>query len=352
MSGGVDSATAAALLVREGHDVRGVFMRQYDAPRSLKGALKVACGWEQDRADALKVCAHLNIPFTEWNLTKEYKRKVVDYMFAEYKAGRTPNPDVMCNSFIKFGVGLERALKEGADMVATGHYAQIKTKSVGGKTIYELHAGKDKNKDQSYFLYGLTQKQLKRCIFPISHLLKPKVRELAKKFGLPNSQKKDSQGICFVGQVPMSEFLATKIKPREGDVINATGEVVGRHQGAWYFTNGQRHGLGLFGGETTYFVVDRDLKKNIVFVGSGKDKRLFNKELSCAKLSWTATKPTLPFTAKARIRYRQPLEACEVSIGKAGTLKVIFKRRQRAVTPGQAIVFYDKSRVIGGAIIK
>ncbi len=344
LSGGVDSAASAALLKSQGHDVTGVFMLQFDEDIEKT----IVCTQRDDKKDALAVAAHLGIPFEVWDFRKEYKRHVIRYMLAEYKAGRTPNPDVMCNTFIKFGYFLKKARKEGADAIATGHYVRVKKKE--GR--FALLQGKDKNKDQSYFLYGLTQEQLAHCMFPVGDLTKPEVRALAKKFKLPNADKKDSQGVCFVGEIAMLEFLKGKIRMKPGPLMTLDGARVGTHQGAGYYTIGQRHGLGFPGGGQAMYVVGKDMKKNIVYVAPGeKNPALYTRELAVTEMNWIAGKqPRLPLACTARIRYRQPLQSSRLSKKKPGLIAT-FSKPQRAVTPGQIIVLYKGQEMLGGGII-
>lgn len=339
MSGGVDSSVAAALLQRAGYDVYGVYMKEWSPPG-------IECTVSDDRQMAARVAAHLDIPFAVWDFRAEYKKSVADYLLREYKAGRTPNPDVMCNRDIKFGVFLRRARAEGADHVATGHYVRLSRS--------KLLQAKDTNKDQSYFLWTLTQRELKYCLFPIGIYEKPHVRELAQEFGLPSWDKKDSQGVCFVGKLDFGAFLRKYLPHKKGKIVTTSGKVVGEHDGVWFYTLGQRRGIGV-GGGMPYFVAAKDTKKNILTVGEGNaDTELFRKDLTATNLNWIVGKaPTLPRTCKARIRYRQPLESATVSQGKKkGTMRVVFARPQRAVTPGQSIVFYKGQEMLGGGVIE
>ena len=344
MSGGVDSSVVAALLVAEGHDVTGAFMKNWsDTADPCSGE----CAWKRERQDALRVAATLGIPFETFDFEEEYRRDVVDYMVREYAAGRTPNPDVMCNSKVKFDPFLKRSLAMGADMIATGHYARVERGTDGPISML---AGADPGKDQSYFLHRLTQEQLSRTLFPIGHLLKSDVRKLAVGFGLPTAQKKDSQGICFIGKVDLSEFLSTKIQGIPGPIMTTDGREVGRHNGVAPFTIGQRHGLGI-GGGAPYFVVGKDVAKNAVIVAR-EDGALMSSLLVASDAHWIAGEPpTLPFSCAVRIRYRQPLQEAAVS-GHAEGLLVEFARPQRAITPGQFAVFYDGERCLGGAVIE
>lgn len=352
MSGGVDSSVAAALLKQQGYEVRGVFMRQFELfDIDPKYAVLMKCSQDEDLESAQAAASSLGIPFEVWDFRHVYHKKVVEYLFAEYKAGRTPNPDCMCNTYVKFGAFLARAKKEKASYIATGHYVKIKKIKDG---THELHIAKDTKKDQSYFLYSLTQKQLEYCLFPLGNYTKQEVRVIAKKIHLPNWDKKDSQGICFVGDVPMREFLRARIPPKEGPVITTDGKTIGTHQGAAYYTIGQRHGLGLPGGDLPCYVVRIDIKKNTLIVARGEaHPALFKKELQCKKVNWiSGVPPKKSFLCRARIRYRQPLQSCRVSLGKKkGTYKVSFPKPQRAVTSGQAVVFYEKSKMLGGGII-
>ncbi len=336
MSGGVDSSVAAALLKKQGFDVTGVFMKPPSYVQGYEGHSGL-CTWKQDREDALRVASVLGIRLLTWDFSKEYKKEVVNYMIREYKAGRTPNPDVMCNKKIKFGLFLKKALKEGADFIATGHYIK--------KMKNRLFQAKDKNKDQSYFLWTLTQDQLRHCLFPIGGYIKPEVRKMAKKFGLPNHDKKDSQGVCFIGPLDMKEFLKKHIKSRSGKIINQSGEVIGQHDGAFYYTIGQRHGLNIRNGQGPYYVMSNNLKKNTVYVG--KEKDLNGKGAIITSISWV-NKPKLPVQVDVKIRYRS--RSKKATLYKNGSLK--FKNLVRAITPGQSAVFYKDKEMLGGGVIR
>ncbi len=329
MSGGVDSSVAAALLKKQGYQVVGVFMK----PWQPKGML---CMWQQDREDALRAAASIGIPLKTWDFSREYKKSVTDYMIREYKAGRTPNPDVMCNKEIKFGVFLKKALKEGADFIATGHYVLLKNA--------KMYQAKDKNKDQSYFLWTLTQQQLKHCIFPIGNYPKPEVRKLAKKFGLPNHNKKDSQGVCFIGPLDMKGFLKTYIKPKKGKILHTDKRVIGTHDGVYYYTIGQRHGLDIKDGKGPYYVVAKDMKKNIIVVGD--DSSASSPNARIAGFNWVS-KPDFSHAFDVRVRYRAPLHKAKLS--KDGRL--VFNNPERAITSGQSAVFYKGAQMLGGGII-
>ncbi len=344
LSGGVDSSVSAALLQKAGYDVTGVFIKVWQ-PEFFE------CTWRQDRLDAMRVCAKLNIPFITLNLEDEYKNEVVDYMINEYKKGRTPNPDVMCNKYVKFGGFFDWAMQHGADYVATGHYAQVK--KIGNKT--ELLAGEDDNKDQSYFLWTLTQKQLQKTLFPVGNIEKPQVRKLAEKYKLATAVKKDSQGLCFIGRIDMKDFLKNYIKEKKGNVLNDKGEVIGEHSGAFYLTIGQRHGFTITEKTPTdspYYIIEKDIEKNTITASQdikkiAKDE---SKVIRLEKVSWTADIPDLSKTYTARIRYRQPLEKCKIV--KAGkNFELHFIKPQKSITPGQSAVIYDNDICLGGGII-
>lgn len=343
MSGGVDSSVAAALLKKQGYDVTGVFFKPW-----LSKDGRAFCNWRQDQQDATRVAAKLGIKFKVWDFSKEYGEKVTKYMISSYHHGITPNPDVMCNKEIKFGLFLKKALVERAGFIATGHYARIK-KSGG---VFKLLKGKDSNKDQSYFLWTLTQKQLKYCLFPVGDYTKPGVRKLAKKFGLPNYAKKDSQGVCFVGQLDVKEFLKGYIKPKKGEIkLLETDKNIGRHDGVYYYTIGQRHGLDIKIGGGPYFVAGKDLKKNIIYITTN-EKNLASNIAEIEKVNWIGQQPTLPAKVGVKIRYRGESIPAEISKGtKPGILIVKFKKPARAVTPGQSAVFYRGEIVLGGGII-
>ena len=359
LSGGVDSSVAAALLKEQGFDVIGVFMKNWD-DEVVRTPIMDGCTSAEDQEDARKVAKILDIPFHIMHFEKEYWDKVFANFISEYRRGRTPNPDVLCNKYIKFGYFLKCAVKEfNVDYIATGHYARLherKAQSEKCKT-YELAIARDLNKDQSYFLYTLNQKQLAKALFPIGDLTKPEVRELAKKFNLPTADKKDSQGICFVGEVQVKEFLKQWIKPHKGDVITIDNKKIGEHDGAEYFTIGQRHGLNV-GGGIPYYVIGKNVRNNVVYVAAGTThSALFKEELKVKNINWISGKvPKFPLRVTARIRYRQPLQSCrivksEIRNPKSETLKVVFGDPQRAVTPGQSIVFYDNETMLGGGII-
>ena len=355
LSGGVDSSVAATLLKKRGFNVRGIHMKMWFDP-------DIPCISREDRLDAARVAAHLGIPFETWDFTKEYKKEVVDYMVREYAEGRTPNPDVMCNRHIKFGLFLKKALERGADFIATGHYIRIKNQ----ESRIKMLKAKDLNKDQSYFLWTLTQDQLQHCLFPIGDYTKPQVRALARKFGLPTAKKEESQGVCFIGEFDMKKFLKKRIPEVRGLVVTTGGKMVGEHEGLSFYTIGERHGLGI-GGGIPYYVAAKDFKTNTLIVGEGPDdEKLFQKELIVKNVNWISGKePKLPLKCEARIRYRQPLQTTRITKYELGIRKktksksiirnssflIQFSGPQRAVTPGQSVVFYQGDEMLGGGII-
>lgn len=354
LSGGVDSAVAALLLQKQGYAVTGVFMRQFDLLTLDQARSSVLhCSQEEDRESAYHVARTLGIPFEAWDFREEYEEKVVKYLFRMYKRGMTPNPDIMCNRYIKFGAFLRTARKRGFDLIATGHYV-IKKNDQAHETPYphyRLCVARDQTKDQSYFLARLTHAQLKYCMFPIGELTKAQVRALAKRAGLSNWNRKDSQGICFVGKVPMVEFLKNRIPSKPGAVVDAHGKKIGTHQGAAYYTIGQRHGIGVSGKSEPYFVTRIDVKKNIITVDTVRGEELYKKEAVCSNLHWMqGSTPRESLTCFARIRYRQELQQVSVHFEKR-RVRVRFRTAQRAITPGQDIVFYKKNEVLGAATI-
>jgi len=367
LSGGVDSSVSLYLLQKAGYDVTAVFIKIgecVEQAEEAEGKVYADSCWIGERRDAMRVAAYLGVPFLTFDFDKEYKREVLDYFYREYKAGRTPNPDVMCNRKIKFPLFWKKSQALGADFMATGHYARIAGDSRSSKfkvqssKEYKLLAGKDKDKDQSYFLYNLKSKDLEHILFPIGHLTKPEVRRMAKSAGLPTAEKKESQGLCFIGQVNIRDFLKMKIKPKKGNVVDADGKVVGRHDGLYYYTIGQRHGVGVSGAREPYFVVSKNIRKNELVVAPQKDeKNFYKKELAASDLSWVLGVPGSPLKCSARIRYRAPLQKCVVSLlsldkERRGEVEVKFSKSQRAVTPGQSIVFYRGDEVLGGGVIQ
>ncbi len=347
MSGGVDSSVSALILKKQGYEVSGAYMRNWSDSSFFKD--KKMCPWEDDLKDAKKIALQLGIPFYIFNFENEYRKKVVEYMIDGYRNGITPNPDVMCNKEIKFKLFLEKALSIEMDYIATGHYTKIEKEN----EKFKLLAGKDKNKDQSYFLWTLGQKELSYTLFPLGGYEKPKVRKIAKEAGLVNAEKKDSQGICFVGEINVFDFLKSEIPTHKGKIVTKDGRIVGEHDGIEFYTIGQRHGIGSPGGGVAFYVAQKDVKNNILYVAeSDKADELYKKELLSKKISWVSgDKPDFPLKCFARIRYRQALSECTVTKKDDTTLKVKFDSPQKAVAQGQSIVFYDGDIVLGGGII-
>ena len=389
LSGGVDSSVAAYLLQKQGYEVIGLFMKNW---HDDSVTISDECPWLEDSNDALMVAEKLGIPFQTVDMSVPYKRRIVDYMFREYERGRTPNPDVLCNREIKFDTFMEYALNLGADYVATGHYCRKEEIEVNGQTIYRLLAGKDQNKDQSYFLCQLSQAQLGRALFPIGDLEKSEVRAIAKELGLVTAEKKDSQGLCFVGKVRLPEFLQQQLAPKRGDIIQipstwqgyqdkespklfecyedelkyyaekyhyspTDGKVVGQHEGAHFFTIGQRKGLHVGGTVEPLFVIDTDTEKNIIYVGEGHaHPGLFRRTLFVKKedIHWIRTDLTLSLhqtmEVAVRIRYRQPLQKATLYLTDSG-LYVDFSTAQSAITSGQFAAWYLDDELIGSGEI-
>ena len=345
LSGGVDSSVAAALLKEQGFDVTGVFIKTWH-PEFL------TCTWIEDRRDAMHVASKLGIAFKTLNLEKEYKDEVVDYMIDEYKNGRTPNPDVMCNKVIKFGGFLDYAKENGADYVATGHYARNKFNEKSGKQ--ELLEGIDSEKNQSYFLWTLTQEQLNHIIFPVGDMLKKDVRDLAKKYNLKTAEKKDSQGLCFIGKVDMKEFLKKFLKEKRGDVLNEEGMKVGEHDGAHFFTIGQRQGFVISEKSTKrkpYYIVSKDIEKNTLTVShSPKESENSPRNIKLKNTSFVSGTDPDDGKYTARIRYRQKLQAVKLKKMNDKIL-VKFNERQTGLSSGQSLVLYDGDECLGGGII-
>lgn len=346
VSGGVDSSVAAYLLKKAGHDVIGLFMVNWE---ELDGS----CTAEEDFEDVKRVCNNIGIPYFSVNYTKEYYSRVFTYFLEEYKKGRTPNPDVLCNREVKFGPFLEQAKKLGADFIATGHYAKKIEKD--GK--FYLAKAKDLNKDQSYFLCQLSQQQLASVIFPLEDIEKPEVRKIANKLKLSNANKKDSTGICFIGERNFKNFLKDYLPAKPGKIIDTEGNVVGQHDGLMYYTLGQRRGLGIGGQKggngQRWFVLDKDLKNNVLLVSQGEDDLLFMDGLYATDFNWIPQKPQQKqFDCFAQFRYRQPDQAVHVTVLEDNKIKVDFAQKQRAITPGQFVVLYDKDGLCyGGGII-
>ncbi len=387
LSGGVDSSVAAYLLKEQGYEVIGLFMKNW---HDDSVTISNECPWLEDSNDAMLVAQKLGIPFQTVDLSEEYKERIVDYMFHEYKMGRTPNPDVLCNREIKFDVFLKIALSLGADFVATGHYCRKGEIEKDGAKIYQLLSGRDPNKDQSYFLCQLSQEQLSKTLFPIGELLKPEVRKIAAEQDLITAEKRDSQGLCFIGKVRLPEFLQQQLKPKEGVIIEVPeafegfkketqefsseadalehlsekiqyqpedGKVVGTHQGAHYFTKGQRKGLAVGGTKEPLFVIDTDVQNNIIYTGQGKEhpglyrRGLFVKN---EETHWIRKDLALEIDetleVKARIRYRQPLEKAKLYQTVSG-LYVIFEKPQSAITEGQFVAWYHEDELLGSGVI-
>lgn len=347
MSGGVDSSVTAYLLKEQGYDVIGIFMKNWDDTDEFGH-----CTAEDDFQDVRRVCDQIGIPYYTVNFEQEYMEKVFQYFLDEYKRGRTPNPDVMCNREIKFGELLAKVMDLGADYIATGHYARVAYRD--GE--YKLMRGIDQNKDQTYFLNVLGQEQLSKTMFPIGHLPKQQVREIAEKAGLATAKKKDSTGICFIGERNFREFLQSYLPARPGDIETVDGIVLGRHDGLMYYTLGQRQGLGIGGGVGSgepWFVVDKDLERNVLIVGQGSNHpRLFSTSLIATDVSWVSScKPEASFRCTAKFRYRQPDQGVTVHLRDNDTVEVVFDQPQKAVTPGQAVVFYQGEDCLGGGTI-
>ncbi len=386
LSGGVDSSVAAYILKVQGHDVTALFMINW---HDTTGVLTGDCPWDNDLMFAKLVAKKLDIPFKTVDLSKLYKKRVVDYMFAEYEKGRTPNPDVLCNREIKFDVFLDEALKLGADFVATGHYCQKDEIEINGKKVYRLLAGADKNKDQSYFLCQLNQKQLEKSLFPIGDLEKPEVRRIARDLKLASADKKDSQGICFVGKVDLPVFLQQKLAPKQGEVIEIpvefydkintapytgkdeelraltepypyqkkSGFVTGKHRGAHFYTIGQRKGLNIGGKPEPLFVIATDVHENIIYVGQGKNHPgLYRSGLFIKKDEIHFIRQDLSMQDGEereyliRHRYRQPLQKGKLYMRPEG-LYILFEEKQRGITAGQFCAWYDNDELIGSGVI-
>ena len=340
MSGGVDSSVTAALLKQQGYNVVGVYMKNWT--KSLPG---FDCPWKEDYRDAKRVAVQLDIDFKVFDFEKQYKHKVVDYMISEYQAGRTPNPDIMCNQEVKFKLFLETALEDGADLIATGHYA----KANDGK----LYKAKDSNKDQTYFLYRVTQEALSRTLFPLGEYTKPEVRDLAKKFQLVTATKKESMGICFIGKVGIKEFLSQYVKTVPGSIVDESGNIIGEHEGAIFYTIGQRHGLDV-GGGLPYYVIDKNMIKNEVYVTTDiDDKKLWTKSLILTGTHWInpeSGKNERYENLSLRSRHRAPLVNCAMDIKKQ-KVELSLDEEIRAATPGQSAVLYAGEQCLGGGII-
>ena len=382
LSGGVDSSVAAWLLKEQGHEVIGLFMRNW---HDTTGTLEGDCPWHDDQVFAELVAKRLDIPFRYVDLSEQYKQRVVDYMFSEYEKGRTPNPDVLCNREIKFDVFLAEALKLGADFVATGHYCQKGEEVVDGRTVYSLLAGTDKNKDQSYFLCQLSQEQLKYALFPIGHLTKPEVREIAEAQRLATAKRKDSQGICFVGKVDLPLFLQQKLSAKQGNIHEILptwakyeryaadtslegmarpysytvrdGKKIGTHNGAHFYTIGQRKGLGIGGRKESLFIIGTDVDSNTIYVGEGDNHPgLYRKALriESSEIHWVNPDEQLAVGQSqrflVRIRYRQPLQWATMYMQQDGAY-IVFDEPQRGIAAGQFAAWYLDERVVGSGVI-
>ncbi|WP_397446818.1 tRNA 2-thiouridine(34) synthase MnmA [Polaribacter sp. R77954] len=387
LSGGVDSSVTAHLLKEQGYEVIGLFMKNW---HDDSVTISNECPWLEDSNDAMIVAEKLGIPFQVVDLSAQYKERIVDYMFDEYSKGRTPNPDVLCNREIKFDVFMDIALKLGADYVATGHYCRKSEEVIDGQTVYKLLAGKDNNKDQSYFLCQLSQEQLAKALFPIGELTKPEVREIAKEVDLITAEKKDSQGLCFIGKVRLPEFLQQKLQPKAGEIVQIPadfeqytkstpkfenkeaelkylstkfsykkedGKVVGKHQGAHYFTKGQRKGLAVGGTKEPLFVIETDVDENIIYAGEGKNHSgLYLNVLfvSNDELHWIREDLALnsgeTLKVAARIRYRQKLDKATLHKVDEG-LYVAFENKQSAIQEGQFVAWYKEDELLGSGVI-
>lgn len=387
LSGGVDSSVAAYLLKQQGYEVIGLFMKNW---HDDSVTISDECPWLEDSNDAMLVAEKLGIPFQVVDLSEQYKERIVDYMFREYEMGRTPNPDVLCNREIKFDVFMKIAMDLNADYVATGHYCRKDSITKEGRTTYRLLAGKDKNKDQSYFLCQLSQGQLSKAMFPIGELHKSEVREIAAEIGLVTADKKDSQGLCFIGKVRLPDFLQQQLKPREGVIVQipkdsslynrpvpefrdpeealkfksskfqytmADGKTVGRHQGAHYFTKGQRKGLAVGGTAEPLFVIDTDVDQNVIYAGEGKEHRgLYRSALfvDASEIHWIREDLAIAegesLAVSARIRYRQTLEKATLYRSRDG-LYVSFENEQSAITEGQFVAWYQGDELLGSGVI-
>ena len=348
MSGGVDSSVSALLLQQQGFQVEGLFMKNWDEDDGTE-----YCTALEDLKDAQEVCEKLGIHLHTANFAAEYWDNVFEHFLSEYKAGRTPNPDILCNKEIKFKAFLDYATSLGADYIATGHY--VRRLDENGQTY--LLKGLDNNKDQSYFLHAVHQSKLAKTLFPIGEFEKPAVRALAEQHNLVTHDKKDSTGICFIGERKFSDFLKQYLPAQPGNIETDTGEVIGRHHGLMYHTIGQRQGLGIGGlknyDESPWYVAQKDLERNVLIVVQGtQNPLLYSQSLSAIQAEWINAQPELPLNCKAKVRYRQADQDCRVQLNEQGKLLVHFEKAQRAVTPGQSIVFYQGERCLGGAIIE
>lgn len=348
MSGGVDSSASALLLKEQGYQVEGLFMKNWEEDDGTE-----YCTAREDYADAQAVADTLGIKLHGANFAAEYWDNVFEHFLEEYRAGRTPNPDILCNREIKFRAFLDYALMLGADAIATGHYVR-RGEANGQATLLK---GLDDNKDQSYFLHAVGHRELQQTLFPLGEMLKPDVRKLAQQHGLANAKKKDSTGICFIGERRFKDFLQQYLPAQPGEIRSLEGELLGRHQGLMYHTIGQRQGLGIGGlanhGDAPWYVVDKDLQNNVLLVAQGNDHpALFKSSLFASDVMWiSGSEPQLPLTCTAKVRYRQTDQTCTVERNETG-YSVRFQQPQRAVTPGQSVVFYQGDQCLGGGIIE
>ena len=348
LSGGVDSSVAAYLLQQQGYDVQALFMKNWEEDDE-----KEYCSAAEDLKDSEHICDKLNIPLHTRNFSSEYWEKVFSYFLEEYQLGRTPNPDVMCNKEIKFKTFLNHALEIGASHIATGHYARVKH----SKGRYRLLKAKDSNKDQTYFLYALNQQQLSKSWFPLGDLTKPEVRQIAEKAGFSNYAKKDSTGICFIGERKFKEFLNRYLPSQPGEIRTSEGDLIGKHDGLMFYTLGQRQGLGIGGSADgsgdAWYVVSKNLENNSLVVAQGHNHpMLFRNKLVATQLNWIADCPDdIPFQCMAKTRYRQQEQACTITQLDDDHCEVLFDQPQRAITPGQSVVFYHKEECLGGGVI-
>lgn len=343
MSGGVDSSVAAYLLKQQGHEVIGIFMQNWEDESDDE-----YCTIKEDSMDAIAAADVVGIDIEIVNFAKEYKERVFSYFLSEYQAGRTPNPDILCNSEIKFKAFLEHALRLGADFIATGHYVS-KEVSAGGEI---LTRAQDSNKDQSYFLYRLNQHQISHALFPLGNLLKPQVREIAHKIGLPNAGKKDSTGVCFIGERPFREFLSKYLPTKSGNMVTPEGKIIGKHEGLMYYTLGQRKGLGIGGQGAPWFVAGKNLATNELIVVQGhQHPLLLKKTLRAGQLSFGLNSLPVEGRYSAKTRYRMQDAPCTLNYTKEDEFELIFDEPQWAITPGQSVVIYDDNYCLGGGII-
>lgn len=347
ISGGVDSSVAALRLIEQGYAVEGLFMKNWEQDDDDD-----YCAAAEDLQDAQQVCDKLGIKLHSVNFADQYWDRVFQNFLDEYSAGRTPNPDILCNKEIKFKAFLDYALQLGADYIATGHYVRKGEKNA----LYQLLKGLDENKDQSYFLYTLNQKQLKHSLFPVGDIEKPEVRRIAEKAGFVTHNKKDSTGICFIGERKFKDFLQQFLPAQPGGIKTLDGKIVGKHHGLMYYTLGQRKGLGIGGvknaSEEPWFSVKKDLDNNVLYVAQGEHPSLYHTHLNASQLTWcSGVMPQLPYQCKAKVRYRQADQQCTIHSIENGSATVSFNEAQRAITPGQSIVFYKDDNCLGGGII-